>query len=362
MLIAFALIAVCGLWVARQDLSLVSRRSLAKPVEVQPPKAEPIAISVRPALRPGPVSLQSTLERIVADYGEPVGIAVADIGAGWAVAVAGDQFFPQQSVSKTWVALAVLDAIDRGELDLQAPVMMTFADRSVFNQPLGRSLPEGGRETTVAELLHHAVAFSDNSANDTLIRLVGLNAVRDVLMRKGLEGIRLGADERHLQALITGLTWQPSYGEGRNFEQARSKLDPDHRRQAISAYLADPVDGATPMGIVAALAALQRGELVSPGSQAFLMKTLAATRTGPQRLKGGLPDGWKIAHKTGTGQDFRGGSIGINDIALITAPDGKAYAVAVLMPFTRKPVRERLDLMQSVSRAVSRHWREPDHS
>ena len=81
-----------------------------------------------------------------------------------------------------------------------------------------------------------------------------------------------------------------------------------------------------------------------------------ATRTGPARLKGGLPSGWKIAHKTGTGQDFEGGSVGINDIALLTAPDGKTYAVAVLMGFTRKPVRERLAVMQSVSRAVSQQW------
>ncbi|MDP3590326.1 serine hydrolase, partial [Phenylobacterium sp.] len=91
----------------------------------------------RSSLREGPASLQERLDTIAARHGEPIGIAVADVGAGWAVAVAGDHFFPQQSVSKTWVALAVLDAVDRGDLDLKSAVTMTFADRSVFNQPLG---------------------------------------------------------------------------------------------------------------------------------------------------------------------------------------------------------------------------------
>lgn len=359
-LVALALlgaIAAGSAWLLRERLSPRTPQTppAAALEEVSAGQAAGPALP-RSSLREGPASLQERLDAIAARHGEPIGIAVADVGAGWAVAVAGDHFFPQQSVSKTWVALAVLDAVDRGDLDLKSAVTMTFADRSVFNQPLGRSLSADGLEITIADLLHHALAFSDNSANDTLIRIVGLDAVRDVLARKGLDGIRMGSDERHLQALIAGLAWSPSYGEGRNFEQARAKLDRLHRRQALSAYLSDPIDGATPMGIVAALAALHSGELMSATSQAFLMETLAATRTGPARLKGGLPSGWKIAHKTGTGQDFEGGSVGINDIALLTAPDGRTYAVAVLMGFTRKPVRDRLAIMQSVSRAVSQQW------
>ena len=84
---------------------------------------------------------------------------------------------------------------------------------------------------------------------------------------------------------------------------------------------------------------------------------MQAARTGPRRLKGGLPDGWSIAHKTGTGQDFQGYSVGINDVGLLTAPDGHIYAVAVMMRRTRKPVPERLAFMQSVTRAVADQWR-----
>ncbi len=127
----------------------------------------------------------------------------------------------------------------------------------MFNEPLGRSIDDSGQgyQTTVEGLLQHALEQSDNSANDTLIRVVGLNSVRDMLDRKGLSGIKLGADERHLQSLISGITWKPEYGEGRNFEQARAKLPVEVRQNAMDRYLSDPADGATPVGVVQALSA-----------------------------------------------------------------------------------------------------------
>ncbi len=310
---------------------------------------------------PGPVALQRSINAVAKDFGEPVGIAVEDVGKGWAVSALGDHYFPQQSVSKTWVALTVLNAVDDGQLTLDSPVTMGVGDRSVFNQPLGRAVitDDGqGYQTTVANLLAHALEQSDNSANDTLIRVVGLANVRATLAEKGLNGIHLGADERHLQAMIAGLIWQPSYGEGRNFELARAKLDKSLRQRALDAYLSQPADGATPLGVVQALSALAKGELLSPTSQDTLLHIMQQVKTGPMRLKGGLPPGWTIAHKTGTGQDFAGASIGINDIAILTAPDGHQYAVAVFIPYTRQRNELRLAMMQSVSKAVAAYWAE----
>jgi beta-lactamase class A len=311
---------------------------------------------VRAPLRPGPAALQANLDTIAKDYGETVGLAVADVESGWATSVNGTRPFPQQSVSKLWVATTVLEAVDKGYLRLDSPVMMTAADRSVFNQPLARALPPEGFLTTVSNLLHHALVFSDNSANDTLIRVVGLNNVRAMLSQNGLTGIKLGADERNLQAHISGLTWQPAYGDGRNFEQARAKLPKAQREIAMADYLAQPMDGATPLGLVQGLGALKRGEILKPETRDVLFDILGRARTGPSRLKGALPSGWHIAHKTGTGQDFGGSSIGINDVAILTAPDGRDYAVAVLIPQTRQPVRERLAMMQRVTTAVAQQW------
>lgn len=307
--------------------------------------------------RPGPAALQAELESLTRDFGETVGVSIVDTSANWIVGVNGDRPFPQQSVSKLWVALTTLEAIDRGVSSLDQTVILTEADRSVFNQPISYQIKPEGFSTTVGDLLKRALIGSDNAANDKLMGLAGgPAAVRLLLREKGLEGISLAEDERHLQAHIAGLTWSPDLAPYGAFNTARSRLPQDVRQAALDAYIDHPYDGARPNAIALALAQLKAGKLLSETSTNWMLDVMAKATTGPSRLKGGLPAGWHIAHKTGTGQDFRGASVGINDVGLITAPDGRTYAVAVLLPKTRRPVSERLAFMQAVTRAIVAQW------
>lgn len=311
----------------------------------------------RPAPGPPPPALQKRLDELATGYREKVGIAVADCSEGWMAQVAGDDAFPQQSVSKLWVAMTALDAQDQGKLSLDQAVILGPQDRSVFFQPISHKIGATGYATTLRDLVRRALIESDNAANDKLLQQVGgVDAVADMLARKNLTGIRMGADEKNLQAKIAGLTWSPELGIGGNFKEARSRLPDAVRDAAMDAYLDNPLDGATPAGLAQALMVLKRGELLSPEATETFLSTMSEARTGPRRLKGGLPAGWTIAHKTGTGQDWRGGSIGINDVAVLTAPDGRAYAVVVLMKRTTKPVGARLAFMQQVSKAVVSNW------
>ena len=124
------------------------------------------------------------------------------------------------------------------------------------------------------------------------------------------------------------------------------------RRDAFERYIDNPVDGATPDGITNGLARLQRGELLSRASTARMLAILAQVRTGPQRLRGGLAPGWSIGHKTGSGQILNGVQAGYNDIGILTSPEGRHYAVAVLIGRTSVPNLTRMQLMQNVTRAV----------
>ena len=324
---------------------------------VQPAPVLIIRQTVERPLPPAPVQLQARLDELAADYGESVGVAVSDVTTGWVASVKGDSPFPQQSVSKLWVAMTALDAVDQGKMSLDQSVMLWPDDRSVFNQPISHQITDAGYETTVANLMRRALIGSDNAANDKLMGLVGgPAAIHDMLTRKALKGIALAEDEKHLQARITGLTWSQELSPYGAFEAARAALPRETRDAAMEAYLSNPYDGASPIGIVTALAALHRGELLSDSSTQTMLATMAKATTGPRRLKGGLPAGWSIAHKTGTGQDFRGSAIGINDVGLITAPDGRTYAVAVLMRRTEQPTPQRLEFMQAVTRAVVSTW------
>lgn len=335
-----------GLVAADRGVRLAARPSGALQLSVRP----------RPA-PPAPAALQHELEGLAAQFGEPLGLAVTDVAAGWTAGVDQDRPYPQQSVSKLWVALTVMKAVDQGRIAWDAPVTLTEADRSVFFQPVAYNIREGGYETRISDLMRRALVDSDNAANDRLMReMGGPDGVSAALAAMGLTGVTVGAYERDLQARTAGLAWRPEYGVGWNFQAARQALPKADREAAMAAYLAEPLDGAAPAGITAALAALSRGELLSADSTQKVLGLMHAARTGPQRLRGGLPPGWSIAHKTGTGQDFEGYSNGINDVGLLTAPDGHVYAVAVMMRHTRKPVPERLAYMQAVTRAVAAQW------
>jgi beta-lactamase class A len=180
----------------------------------------------------------------------------------------------------------------------------------------------------------------------------GPKAVRAMIARKHLGAIRFADGERHMQSRIAGLTWKQSYALNGKFFEARDALPIKTRSAAFARYIADPYDGAEPAAIVNALARLKRGELLSAKSTAHLLDVMSRTHTGPNRLKGGLEPGWTLSHKTGTGQELGGVQAGYNDIGILTAPDGKSYAVAVMIKKTSTPLSVRMTLMHNVVDAV----------
>lgn len=326
-------------------------RPVVQPLPPQRTAPPPARLSVD---RP-PAGLESAIHELWRSFPGRTGIAVRLIDGNWAVGRRGDEFFPQQSVSKTWVALTLFDRIDAGGAAMTDMVRIGPEDLTLFHQPLAtRVAREGPIRLSVAELLELAITTSDNTANDSLLRHVGgPDVVRRYLQVRGLNGIRFGPGERLLQSGIAGMSWRQDYSIGRAFQAARAQVPEATRRAALNRYIADPIDGATPFGITDALARLARGELLSPASTRAMLDTMARTRSGPQRLRAGVPVGWSVAHKTGTGQEFDGRSTGYNDIAILTAPDGTRYAVAVMLAETTASVPQRMQLMQAVSRTVA---------
>jgi len=321
------------------------------------PSSRAYANPEMPAATPQEAAARRILEGQVRALGQnfsgDIGIAVRDVQSGWTTSFDGDTYFPQQSVSKFWVALTALDKADRGELSLSRPVTLTKSDITLFHQPIAAQIGANGYTTTIESLMTRALQQSDNTCNDAVLwRAGGPEAVRAFLRDKRIEGIRFGPGERLLQSQIAGIEWQQSWAYNGGFYKARNALPLSARRAAFERYIANPMDGATPNGIVDALSRLKRGELLSPASTEKLLGIMGNTKTGPQRLKGGLQPGWHLSHKTGTGQVLGGEQAGYNDIGLLTGPDGRSYAVAVMIRRTSAPLGERMAAMQSTVRAV----------
>jgi beta-lactamase class A len=308
-----------------------------------------------PGVNRAPAGLDDAIFQLWRSFPGRTGIAVQRIDGTWSLNRRGDEYFPQQSVSKTWVAMTILDRIDAGRATLTDMVRIGPEDLTLFHQPLAeRVAAEGSVTLSVAQLLSIAITQSDNSANEALLRHAGgPDVVRAFLDRQRLGRIRFGPGERLLQSRIAGLEWRQDYSRGRAFQTARAAVPDSVRRAAMTRYLADPEDGASPSAIVDALARLARGELLSSSSTALFLDTLSRTQSGPRRLRAGVPPGWQVAHKTGTGQEFDGVATGYNDIAILTAPDGTRYAVAVMLGSTTASVPQRMELMQAISRTVA---------
>ncbi|HEX8485118.1 serine hydrolase [Sphingomonas sp.] len=305
-------------------------------------------------VRPAPAPLEAAVDRLWRGFDGISGIAVRAVDEGWSVERGGRRRLPQQSVSKLWVAITLLDLRDSGRAKLDEPITVRPEDLTLFHQPIAYLVKGEGFQTTVGGLLDRALTHSDNTANDRLLTYVGgPSAVRAMIAAKRLGDIRFGPGERLLQSKTAGLIWQPSFAIGNGFEIARSRLDPAARAAALDAYIADPPDGAAPVAIADALARLARGELLSETSTRYLLDTMGRSVTGRARLRAALPAGWKIAHKTGTGQDLGSRNAGFNDVGLLTAPDGRRYTIAVMIGDTRRPTRERQQLIQGVAAAVA---------
>ena len=309
-----------------------------------------------PAVRPAPAApayIRGRINDLGRGFEGRVGIAVRSIDDGWSTGWKADELYPQQSVSKLWVSITALDAVDRRKVSLDDKVTLTRNDLTVFHQPIAADILDGGYTTTLGDLMVKAITTSDNTANDKLMRSVGgPDAVRNMIAAKHLGAIRFYNGERALQSRIAGLMWSPSYSIGNAFFEARDALPRAVREAAFNRYIEDPYDGAAPTAIAAALARLKRGELLSPDSTRRLLDIMGHTKTGANRLKGGLEPGWTLSHKTGTGQELGGIQAGYNDIGILTAPDGRSYAVAVMIKKTSVPLPTRMTLMNNVVRAV----------
>jgi beta-lactamase class A len=302
-----------------------------------------------------PADLLNALQALGSGFQGRVGIAIRDVDDGWAVGYNADVALPQQSVSKLWVAIAVMDAVDRGTLSLSDAVTVRHADLTVFHQPIRALVGKDGYRTTIGALLQGAMTHSDNTCNDVLLwKVGGPAAIRRMLAQKGITGVTFGPGERVLQAKTAGLDWKPEWAGGWGFLQARAEMSFEARDKALTRYLADPYDGASANGITLGLALLQRGKLLSNTSTVHLLTLMRASKTGPLRLKSGLRPGWTFAHKTGTGQELGSLATGYNDVGLLRSPDGHNYAIAVMIGSTRRPITARMQLMGNVTRALIR--------
>jgi beta-lactamase class A len=253
-----------------------------------------------------------------------VGVSAMRLGTDRRITLHGKQRFPMQSVYKFPIAMAVLREVDGGALRLEQPVVVAKADLVPpgMHSPIRDRYPQGVT-LSLRELLRFAVEESDGTASDVLLRVAGGAA--------------------HVTAYLRGLGVRDMMIATSEAEMGRG-VAVQYRNWA------------TPEGAVDLLVAFHAGGGLSPGSHALLEGWMTTTGTGMARIKGLLPAGTVVAHKTGTSDTVNGLTFATNDIGIVTLPDGRQLAIAVFVSDSTADQSVREAVIAQVSRAAWDYW------
>jgi beta-lactamase class A len=223
--------------------------------------------------------------------GGKLGVFVIDTGSGRTFGWRADERFPFCSSFKALLAAFVLSKVDQGGLRLTQPVRYGAGDLLSYYAPVTRQHLADGAMSLEA-LCAAAVSYSDNTAANLLLRETG-----------GPEALT---------------AWMRAMGDGA-FNLAHSEPNLNLSR------LGDGQDTTTPRAMASSLRRLGLGAGLSPASRALFTSWLIANTTGGQRLRAGVPPGWRVGDKTGTWNE---GWFSIIDNAILWPPGRAPVVVA----------------------------------
>lgn len=294
--------------------------------------------------------LEREIARLSHVAGGTVGATAIHLETGRRVSVNGGDRFPMASTFKVPIAVQLLHKVDRRELNLDDLVSLKASDLHPGSGTLTDLFNKPGVALSVRNLLELMLLISDNSATDVALRLAGgPEAVTARIRALGIEGIDVSRSTAQLIADWVGVTKLPPEVEWspRLFQTLLGSVPADDRRAAAARFEADPRDTSTPDAMAALLQRIHKKDLLKPESGELLLDIMWRCRTGESRLKGMLPAGTAVAHKTGT----IGGTT--NDVGIITLPDDAGHvALAVFVKSSDKEVPARERAIAEIARAA----------
>ena len=212
-----------------------------------------------------------------------------------------DAYFHAASTMKLAVLLGVFRQVDRGELDLHAPVHVRNRFTSIVNQEpfmldLGRDAdPEVyghlGKTLTVRELAYWMITKSSNLATNLLVDVVGIPTIQLALDELEIDGIRV----------LRGVEDQRAFEAGLNNE-------------------------VTANGLLKLLRLIADGKAYSQKACDEMLDIMLEQqyRTG---IPAGLPNAARVAHKTGNISTVH------HDAGIVYLEGRKPYVLVILTRF-----------------------------
>lgn len=266
-------------------------------------------------------TLDKKINMIVKGKNATVGISVLGIENGFTYTKNAEKKLPMQSVFKFHIAATVLDFVDKGKLSLDQKIMLTSQNllKNTWS-PLREKYGEGGVEITLAEVLEATVAKSDNNGCDIMLNLLGgTEPVQKFIDSKGIKGFQIKFSEAQMHQ-----DWSAQYENYSTMNSATTLLKKFYD-----------------------------GKLLSKKSTDYLMKVMLTTSTGVKKLIEQLPKNTPVARKTGSsGKNDAGVTGAENEIAIVTLPNGKHYAIAVFVSNSMESEETNCKMISDISKVV----------
>lgn len=305
----------------------------------------------RPTGESGSLSaLEDELSRVAPAAQGTFGVTAVHLESGRRASVNRTVGFPMASSVKVAIAHRLLERVDRGELALDTMVPISPGDLHPGSGTLTSLFDEPGVALSLRNYLELMMLISDNSATDVLLRQAGgPAAVTESVRRLGVEGLRVDRSTLRLIADWLGVTTIPESEQVSNawFDDLLSKVSEEERRRRATLFDGDPRDTSTPDAMAGLLEAVWKGSGLRPSSRDLLVDIMRRCETGEARLKGLLPAGTVVAHKTGT----IGGTT--NDVGIVYLPDDAGHVVvAAFVKESRVEVPARERVIAHAARAI----------
>lgn len=224
----------------------------------------------------------------------------------------GNRAFPLNSTHKAFVCGIALDLTENNALSLTKKLPITPKDIVNYSP-----ITQHKTAMNLTALCSAAVSYSDNTAANLIVKQIGgVKAVSDYFKRQGLTQTRL------------------------------DRLEPDMNRDNLKKGL----DLTTPIEAAQLLHQFIFGALLNDTSKMQLTQWMLDDQVANDLLRSTLPQGWKIADKTGAGSD---GARSI--ISVFWKPDGSAYLLSIYLTNTQATMAQRNQAIAEIGKTIFEH-------
>ncbi|MCR9191458.1 MAG: class A beta-lactamase [Gammaproteobacteria bacterium] len=249
-----------------------------------------------------PTSIHKKLARLEHELHGKIGIYAIDTNSGKIISYRSDELFPFQSTFK-FMGVSALLSRDTSQQLLESKLTVTKNDLVLWSPISGQYLHH---EVALRTLAEGAISYSDNTAINMIIdALGGLDKINQFARRIG-----------------------------------NQTFDLKHYELNLNSNPKNKSDASTPKDMALSVKNILLGDVLSKSNKQLLMQWMRHNTTGYKRMRSGVPIGWSVADKTGSGR------YGVaNDIGIVWFPSCKPIILSIYTYQNKKSAVARDDVI-----------------